>query len=162
MLNANEIHEKLKAQFPDLVGDFVEEKVDPYSKIVPGGVARVATYLKSDPELVFNYLVSISSVDQKETLAAVYHVESVDLSTGRTRHSYCFKAEVPRDAGSIASVAHVWATANWQEREVWDLMGIKFDGHPNLKRILTDDDWVGHPLRKDYVFPKEYQGIDLT
>ena len=80
----------------------------------------------------------------------------------------CIKVKVPRDNPHVASVADVWPTADWHEREAYDLMGIVFDGHPDSvedsdgrhpRRILCPDDWVGHPLRKDYVFPMEYHGI---
>jgi NADH-quinone oxidoreductase subunit C len=162
VLSPREIHDRIKAQFPDLVGEFVDAPIDPYTPVQPGGMARVGAFLKSDPELAFNYLVAISSVDQKETLAAVYHLESVDLATGRIRHSAVLKTEAPRATPVVASVAHVWATADWQEREVYDLMGLSFTGHPDLKRILCDQDWEGHALRKDYVFPRSYRGIDLT
>lgn len=162
MLSPKDIHEKLKAIFPDAVLEFTEEKLDPYSNVEPGSMAKVAAYLKSDPDLAFNYLVCISAVDEKEKLSAVYHLESVDLHDGRIRHTHALKASTPRETPVIASITHVWAAANWHEREAFDMMGIKFEGHPDLKRILVDDDWVGHPLRKDYVFPKHYQGIDLT
>ncbi|MBI4862165.1 MAG: NADH-quinone oxidoreductase subunit C [Candidatus Riflebacteria bacterium] len=161
MVTPREIHDRLKAQFPDDVGDFVEEPVEFFSEVKPAAVGRVCAFLKEDPELSFNYLVSISSVDLTANLAAVYHLESMDLESGRTRHAFVMRAQAPRDNPVIASVATVWGTAIWQEREVYDLMGITFEGHPDLKRILTDDDWVGHPLRKDYVFPKTYRGIDL-
>ncbi|MNG35626.1 NAD(P)H-quinone oxidoreductase subunit J [compost metagenome] len=66
------------------------------------------------------------------------------------KHEYCVKVKTDRDQPSIPSVTPVWATANWNEREVYDLLGIDFPGHPNLVRIMMPDDWVGHPLRKDY------------
>ncbi len=69
------------------------------------------------------------------------------------------RVRVPREGGHVPSVADVWPTANWHEREAFDLLGVTFDGHPDLRRILCPDDWVGHPLRKDYEFPKEYEGI---
>jgi len=62
------------------------------------------------------------------------------------------KVRVPREAPSVASVASVWAGADWHERETFDLFGIVFEGHPNLRRIMMTDDWIGHPLRKDYVY----------
>src|SRR5687768_17223704 len=96
MLTPKEIHEKLKAQFPDAIGDFIEEKLDPYSLVKPEALARVGAYLKSDPDLAFNYLIAISAVDQKETLANVYHLESVDLASGRIRHTCVLKSEAPR------------------------------------------------------------------
>ena len=163
MFAPKEIHEKLKAAFPDaILGEFVEEKLDPYSVVDAMAIAKVAAYLKSDPDMAFNYLVCITAVDEKEKLSVVYHLESCDLHDGRIRHSFCVKAQSPRENPVIASVTHVWAAANWHEREAFDMMGIKFEGHPDLKRILCDDDWVGYPLRKDYVFPKDFKGIDLS
>lgn len=159
---AKDIHEKLKSVFPDAVTEFVDEKLDPCSVVDPAQLAKVCAYLKSDPDMAFNYLVCISAVDEKEFLSSVYHLESVDLHDGRIRHSYCLKAKAPRERPNVASVSHVWGAANWHEREAFDMMGILYDGHPNLTRILCSDDWSGYPLRKDYVFPKSYQGIDLT
>lgn len=162
MFTAKDIHEKLKAVFADDIGEYVDEKLDPYCNVAPEAMAKVAAFLKSDPEMAFNYLVCVTAVDEKEKLATIYHLESVDLHDGRLRHSMCLKASTPRENPVTASVTHVWAAANWHERECFDMMGIKYEGHPDLRRILVDDDWSGFPLRKDYVFPKNYQGIDLT
>jgi NADH-quinone oxidoreductase subunit C len=162
MLAAKDIHEKLKGLFPEAIGDFVDEKLDPHSIVDGAQVAKVCAYLKSDPDMAFNYLICVTAVDEKEHLSTVYHIESVDLHDGRIRHNYCLKVKAPREKPNVASVSHVWGAANWHERECFDMMGIVYEGHPNLTRILCSDDWNGYPLRKDYVFPKSYQGIDLT
>jgi NADH-quinone oxidoreductase subunit C len=75
---------------------------------------------------------------------------------------FAVRVRVPRDGGHIASVADVWPAADWHEREVFDMFGVIFDGHPDFRRILCPDDWVGYPLRKDYEFPLEYHGIPGT
>ena len=75
------------------------------------------------------------------------------------RHTFAVKVYCPRDAASIPSVADLWPAADWHEREAFDMFGIDFPGHPDLRRILCADDWEGFPLRKDYVFPREYHGI---
>jgi NADH-quinone oxidoreductase subunit C len=75
------------------------------------------------------------------------------------RHALTVKVGVARDDPRLATVATVWRTAIWQEREIFDLLGVVFAGHPDLRRILLPEDWVGHPLRKDYVEPTEYHGI---
>jgi len=77
----------------------------------------------------------------------------------RNHGELAIKVRVPRDAPHVRSVADVWSTADWHEREAFDLLGVTFDQHPDPRRILCPDDWVGHPLRKDYEFPTEYQGI---
>ncbi len=95
----------------------------------------------------FDYLNCISSVDRIASgeLEAVYNLSSLEGPT-----KALVRVKVPREDPVIRSVVSLWGTANWHEREAYDLMGIRFDGHPDLRRILTSEDWVGHPLRKDY------------
>jgi NADH-quinone oxidoreductase subunit C len=104
-----------------------------------------AIILKNHTELKLDYLRNLSGTDQETHLEAVYHL--VSLSTKR---DYCIKIKTERENASIPSVTGVWSTANWNEREAYDLLGIEFTGHPNMTRIMMPDDWVGHPLRKDY------------
>lgn len=94
----------------------------------------------------FNYLSNLTSVDYGEEFELVYHLYSVP-----DNNKICVKSRVPRHAAEIDSVINIWPAADWQEREVYDLMGIKFKGHPNLIRVLLPDDFEGHPLRKDFV-----------
>jgi NADH-quinone oxidoreductase subunit C len=106
---------------------------------------RSAETLKHNPELSMNYLRNLSGVDHESHLEVVYHL--INLTT---KQEVCVKVKAERDAAVVASVAPLWSTADWNEREVFDLLGIDFPGHPNLCRIMMSDDWVGHPLRKDY------------
>lgn len=108
--------------------------------------AEVAGFVKTNQELQLNYLRNVTGTDFETHLETAYYV--VSLTTNK--HDYCFKVKTNRDNPSIPSVTPVWATANWNEREVYDLLGIDFPGHPDLRRIMLPDDWVGHPLRKDY------------
>ncbi len=87
-------------------------------------------------------------------IEVVYHLFSY-----RHRHAVVVKAAASRDAPTLPTVSTVWRAAIWQEREIFDLLGVVFTGHPDLRRILLPEDWVGHPLRKDYVEPTEYHGI---
>ena len=98
-------------------------------------------------EMGFGYLNCVSSVDwiASDELEAVYNLSSLEEPT-----KVLVRVRVPREDPVIRSVVSLWSTADWHEREVYDLMGIRFDGHPDLRRILTSEDWVGHPLRKDY------------
>ena len=138
----------------------------------------VASFLRDDDRLGFVWLRCISSVDLVEEgkLAAVYDLHAMNRPEGFSpeaaarlsplagelwteRHPFAVRVIVPREQPHIPSVADIWPAAEWHEREAYDMMGIVFDGHPNLKRILCPDDWVGHPLRKDYEFPASYEGI---
>jgi NADH-quinone oxidoreductase subunit C len=104
-------------------------------------------------------LLCISGVDypKENLIESVYEVYSV-----KHNHRLSFKVRVARDNPKIPSVVSIWPAANWHERETFDLVGIIYEGHPFLKRILLPEDWEGHPLRKDYQFPKFYRDIPLT
>ncbi len=94
----------------------------------------------------FNYLANLSSVDYGEEFEVVYHLYSIP-----DNNKVCVKTRVSRNSAEVDSLIDIWPTADWQEREVYDLMGINFKGHPNLIRVLLPDDFAGHPLRKDFV-----------
>lgn len=113
--------------------------------IEPGHWLATANWLKEHPQWQCNYLRNLSGVDQESYLEVVYHL--IGLTTKR---EIAIHVKANRGAPSIPSVTSIWATANWNEREVYDLLGIHFTGHPNLSRIMMPDQWVGHPLRKDY------------
>jgi NADH-quinone oxidoreductase subunit C len=117
----------------------------PYIIIKPEYWVQVASLLAAHPELKLNYLRNLSGVDQESHMEVVYHLISID-----SKHEYVFKVKTDREEPSVPSVTPIWATANWNEREAYDLLGIDFPGHPDLRRIMMSDDWVGHPLRKDY------------
>ena len=147
---------------------------DPWIEVGPESLVKVCECLKSDPELKFDMLCNLCGSDYLEPDAkrakkfpyephveVVYHLLSVEH-----KHRLTLKVKVPRwkedQAGQlpeIPTVSQIWAIADWHEREAYDLVGINFVGHPNLVRILCADDWVGHPLRKDYEFPLEYHGV---
>lgn len=137
----------LRAAFPDLEpvvrsDGWVELRV-PRERWL-----EVARRLRDDERLGFDYLSLISAVDYKEKgFQVVYHILSL-----LANKKLVVKVDAPeRDNPVVPSVVSVWPTADFHEREAWDLMGVRFEGHPNLKRILLREDWVGHPLRKDYV-----------
>ncbi|EGL13587.1 MULTISPECIES: NADH-quinone oxidoreductase subunit C [unclassified Paenibacillus] len=106
---------------------------------------RAAEVFLQHEELQCGYLRSVSGVDLGSQLEVVYHLLSIPL-----RKEYGVRVRTEREAPSVPSVASVWPTADWNEREIYDLLGIDFPGHPNLTRIMMPDEWVGHPLRKDY------------
>ncbi|WP_246320427.1 NADH-quinone oxidoreductase subunit C [Paenibacillus qinlingensis] len=117
----------------------------PYVVIHSSRWPQAALTLRDHAELRCDYLRNLSGVDQETHLEVAYHLLSLTH-----KHEYCVKVKTDREQASIPSVADVWPTANWNEREAFDLFGIDFPGHPNLVRIMMPDDWVGHPLRKDY------------
>ncbi|MCG7408030.1 NADH-quinone oxidoreductase subunit C [Paenibacillus sp. ACRRX] len=106
---------------------------------------KTAQWLRHNPEWSCDYLRNLSGVDQESYLAVVYHLISL-----KTRMEVAVHVKTDREQPSIASVTPIWPTADWNERETYDLFGISFPGHPNLRRIMMSDDWVGYPLRKDY------------
>ena len=118
---------------------------------------EIARFIKSDTKMNFDYLMSITSYDLGESLTfgIAYNFYSTTL-----KHYLEIRIEI-EDNIEIESIAMLWRTADWHEREVYDLMGIKFKNHPNMKRILLPEDWEGHPLRKDYKTPDYYNGIPI-
>lgn len=108
----------------------------------------VCEFLKTDPDLAFDFLADLTCVDRypvEPRFEVVYHLLSLKRAT-----RLCLKVRLPGDDPRVDSVTAVWSGANWFEREVFDLFGVRFSGHPNLCRLLMPDDWQGHPLRKDY------------
>jgi NADH-quinone oxidoreductase subunit C len=117
---------------------------------------EIAEFVCRDERLKLDWLANLSGVDYvaDEKLCVVYDLWSFDL-----RHEFAVKVFCPRGNPHVPSVCDLWRAADWHEREAYDMFGITFDGHPDLRRILCADDWVGFPLLKDYVFPREYHGI---
>jgi NADH-quinone oxidoreductase subunit C len=155
-MKPQQIAEVLGARFGDkLLAAYPEDK-HPRIHIDAAHAREVLEFLRQDPSLKMDWLRCLSGVDYvgDARMAVVYDLWSFDH-----RHVFAVKVFCPRDEARVPSVVDLWAGANWHEREAFDLLGIAFDGHPDLRRILCADDWVGHPLRKDYVFPREYHGI---
>ncbi|NIT35387.1 MAG: NADH-quinone oxidoreductase subunit C [candidate division Zixibacteria bacterium] len=143
----DQIAAKMKDAFGDAVVEVNEGNKVPFVLVEADAVARAAHFLRDEPELSFDYLMYVTAVDlpEEDKLTLVYHYFSY-----RNQQSLMVKADVPRRGGSVRSVAHLYAAAEWLEREVYDLFGVTFEGHPNLKRILTPEGFQGHPLLKDF------------
>jgi NADH-quinone oxidoreductase subunit C len=156
-LEAQQIYNKLERQFPGKVGNFRGEVFDPCLNVDAGSIVDVCRHLRDDPETQFEVLSDLTALDlpKEDKLQVVYHLYSYSK-----RHQVVLKADLPReDRPTIATMEGVWKAANWFEREVFDLFGIMFEGHSDLRRIMLPEDWTGHPLRKDYVEQEEYDGI---
>ena len=155
---SQQIHAKLADKFGDAVR--LEDAVDPYTVVEDGTkFLDMMTYLKEDPEMDFDLLRCVTGVDYPDdkVIASVYHLFSIPKKRAHVVKFLCQRAEP-----EVPSVEGLWPTANWYEREAYDLLGIQYLGHSDLRRIMLPDDWVGHPLRKDYVEATEYQGIGTT
>ena len=148
VLSGDELATSLGQRFPGVV----EEIGDSALWVRPDSIVEVAKYLKEQPGLELNYLNAISAVDYAEYFEMLYHMTSFAHN-----HSAVVKARVyGRQDPSIPSVYSVWQGADFQEREIWDLMGVSFPGHPNHKRIMLWEGFPGHPLRKDFKDTVEY------
>jgi NADH-quinone oxidoreductase subunit C len=142
----------------DLHADPVKDG-DPWFVLTPGRIGDICRMCRDDARLACGFLECLTGVDypNREQIAVVYHLYSYEH-----RHRIIGKAFLPRSDPRIASVADIWPVANWHERECYDLLGVVFEGHPDLRRILLPDDWEGHPLRKDYAEKPDYHGIPTT
>ena len=150
----NKIIDILDKKFKDSI-DFSEDKKILFIKD-PLKWNKVSKFLFEDNNLKFDYLMCLSGYDLTDNkLGVAYNFYSTTL-----KHYLDVKIEVESEV-EIPSVAKLWRTADWHEREAYDLLGIKFIGHPDLKRILLPEDWEGHPLKKDYETPDFYNGMPV-
>ena len=143
--------ERLLAEYRDAVRATHAQHGDATASVDRGSVVEVLAFLREDTDCAFEMLTDLTAVDllgEEPRFEVVYHLYSVARN-----HRLRVKARVPEDDPVLASACPLWPSANWMEREVFDLYGIRFDGHPDLRRILLYDEFEGHPLRKDY--PKE-------
>jgi NADH-quinone oxidoreductase subunit C len=166
--------QRLQQRFGDQITGSNLTAIDPWIEVSPASLVEVCRFLRDDPDLRMDMLNCITAVDYFEPdpkkaakvdwqphLEVVYH-----LSSTVKKHTLVLKVMLPRwkddvpgNLPELPTLAAVWATADWHEREVYDLSGVEFVGHPDPRRILCPEDWVGHPLRKDYEMPLEYHGI---
>jgi NADH-quinone oxidoreductase subunit C len=146
-LNIEQIAGKIREGVGDVVVEVNEGDRVPFVKVEANAVARVARFLRDDAEAAFDFLMYITAVDfpDEDKLTLVYHYFSY-----QNERSLMVKADVPRQGGMVRSIAHIYVAADWLEREIYDLFGVTFDGHPNLKHLLTPEGFEGHPLLKDF------------
>lgn len=142
-------------------GDIViEEKMTPKGVRIPVlDLKNVCVNLHRNPAVFFDMLSCISAVDngpEAGTLELIYNLYSIPFN-----HHLALKVIVPRTQAEVDTVEDVWKTANWHEREAYDMFGVTFKGHPDLRRILLPADWDGHPLRKDYQQQEYYRGVKV-
>jgi NADH-quinone oxidoreductase subunit C len=159
-MDAKGIAERFLGRFGEKASWVEAAAGDSWLRVDAPVIAEVAAFAKSDPELSFDNLMCLSAVDYPKDdpprLEVVYHL----LSYARG-HTFVLKVHLPREAPTLPTVEGVWRVANWHEREAYDLFGITFSGHSDLRRILLPDDWKGHPLRKDWEDPDFYNGMHV-
>ncbi|MEK6692997.1 MAG: NADH-quinone oxidoreductase subunit C [Nitrospirota bacterium] len=155
------IAKRIKDRFPEEVIDIVQF-LDQASVIIKKDrIVDLCRYLHDDPDLYFNYLADLCGIDypeRKPRFEVIYNLYSLTH-----KHRIRLRAGIPEEDLNIESVIPVWVGANWHERETYDMYGINFKGHPDLRRILLPEDWEGYPLRKDYPLKgpdKEYRGYE--
>ena len=143
VLDGEQIAKEITEKFPGAVVSADKAAV----VVMAESLYQVAEFLKNTPALDFNYLSNLTAVDYVDYFEVVYHLVSLKHNHSLVLKTRCYN----RDKPVVPSVVSLWRSADFQEREAYDLMGISFDGHPNLKRLLLWEGFVGHPLRRDYL-----------
>jgi len=158
------IADRLRAEFPSEILQSYSNQGQTAVIVRPGRIVDMLRWLRDSDDLQMNHLRSLCGVDNVRRKDAglsrfevVYNLYSIPL-----RHEIRIRAEVGEKDPAIDSVVGLWVGADWLERETYDLMGIRFNGHPNLQRVLLPEDWVGHPLRKDYPLKGKEEWAGMT
>jgi len=154
-MTAEEIGQRLTAA--GLKAEFKPTTPDPHLEIAREDLIKVSRMLRDDSDLAFDSLMCLSGLDWPDRNEVVYNLHSFKHS-----HKVNLKVRCPKEDPVIPTVSGIWPTAEWHEREAFDLIGIRFEGHPDLRRILLPEDWEGHPLRKDYKPPERWHEIPVT
>lgn len=153
-------YDLVRERFGDAISPLDNNDTMPFFEVLDTARwVEIALFMRDHPRLAFNYMACLSGVDYQadDKVGIVCNLESLGL----IGHRIAVKVNCARRHGSIPSVANVWHTANWHEREAFDMYGMHFDGHPEMKRILCPDDWEGHPLLKDYTVQERYHGMKV-
>jgi NADH-quinone oxidoreductase subunit C len=139
----------LRERFSEAITDVRESFGEVTCYVEPNFIVEVCRYLRDDPRFAMNMLADLCGadlgIDQEPRFEVIYHLNSLTKL-----HRLRLKVQLPADEPSIATMTPIWKTANWLERETFDMFGIVFDGHPDLRRILMPEEFQWHPLRKDY------------
>jgi len=155
-MTPHEIAALLTEKFGSRILESRPDAINPWSAVDPAAVLEISEFLRFDDRLSMDHLELLGGADYKDRIEVVYVLYSM-----KNRHRYTLKCRLPREAPVLHTVESVWRVANWHEREAYDMFGITFEGHSDLRRILCPDDWEGYPLRKDYKFPKTYRDMPV-
>ncbi len=157
-----EIWACVQARFGDDEIGADEQNAEPFLTVSAEVLPALGSFLRDDDQLFFDLLACITAIDngtEADTMTVFYNLTSIPYE-----HNLMLRVMLPRHTATgqlpeLPSLSHLWRTADWHEREAYDLVGIRFSNHPDLRRILLPTDWIGHPLRRDYVEPETYHGI---
>lgn len=164
-MNLQEIKELLLDKFTDaVILEELKDLLQPQLIIESSKIHEVCLELHQNPKTFFDFLSCITGIDngpEKGTMEVIYNLWSIPYE-----HSLALKTVLPRNKENESlpetpTVTTIWKSANWHEREIYDMLGIKFVGHPDMRRILLPNDWEGYPLRKDYKQQEYYHGIKV-
>lgn len=152
-MESSEVFKLIESKYPDALKSTDLEGTEKSVTIDANSIAEICRYLKTESELQFTSLMCLSGVDYEDKMEVVYHLHSL-----LHNHRVTLKVELSREDPRLPTVTTVWKAADWHEREAYDMFGIVFEDHPDLRRILLPDDWEGYPLRKDHVDAEKYRG----
>ncbi len=147
-----EIYQSLLNRFPNQRIEISEDRLFNFIVVPREIIQDVCKYLKEEHS--FNYLSSLCGAEQKESIEIIYHIGTIEK-----KDIIVLKMRIPKEDAVVPTVENIFPSASLFERETFEMFGVKFDGHHDLRRLLLPDDWEGYPLRKDYKYPAEYHGI---
>ena len=158
-MSIEEIKELINNHLPEMVREVIQNTTPATLKVDPSRILELCAFLQTDKSLYFDSLSCLTALDngpESGTMEVVYTLYSIPYD-----YKLNIRCEIDRNLPQIPSVANVWRTADWHEREAFDLFGINFLNHPDLRRILLPTDWEGFPLLKDYSQQEKYHGITV-
>jgi NADH-quinone oxidoreductase subunit C len=159
LMTPEEIHNQLTELGSAEIAWQAESAGDPFATVDSDNWRACCQIARDNDSLAFDFLRSLTGTDRPtdKQVEVVAHLFSY-----KHRHAFVLKTRVPRDQGVLDSIADIWPAADWMEREIFDMLGVRFQGHPDLRRLLLPEDWVGHPMLKDYQEQDSYQGIPTS
>ncbi len=158
-----ELNNEIEGKFGPAVAEIIDCGLQPTLSIRKEYFYDVCLWLRDNPAYYFDFLANVTGVDYfpESRFALVYNLTSIPFQKQLTLRVELENGRNSDELPEIPSVSSIWRTADWHEREAFDLLGIYFTDHPDLRRILLPDDWEGFPLRKDYQDPESYHGIPI-
>ena len=155
-MNAQEIAVLLSERFGEKILESTTDGLNPFSVVDATSLLEISTFARNDDRLEMDHLELLGGADYRDRIEVVYVLYSM-----KHHHRYTLKCRLPREAPHLSTVESLWSVANWHEREAYDMFGVVFDGHSDMRRILCPDDWEGYPLRKDYEAPEIYNDMPV-